>query len=55
MSVAKHVDGWIKGLRSVNEIFQILFGVRVNGMPWSHMGNFIEYKCWARLEKVVEN
>ena len=22
-------------------------GSELTGMPWSHMGNFIEYKCWG--------
>ena len=37
---AKHIDGWIKGLRSVNEIFQILFGVRVNWNAMEPHGKF---------------
>ena len=30
-------------------------GSELTGMPWSHMGNFIEYKYWSRLEKVADN
>ena len=45
ISAAKHVDGWIKGPRSVNEIFQILFGVRVKWNATELHGKFQDYNC----------
>ena len=50
---AKHADGWIKGLRSMNEIFHILFGVRVNWNAMEPHGKF----HWVQMtgKKVVDN
>ena len=55
ISAAKHVDGWIKGPRSVNEIFQILFGVRVKWNATDLYGKFQDYKCLSLDRKVVDN